>query len=232
MARYSTEQIWHYHRRKLAGKATTHDRNHLVEANQGLVRQEAHRWHRLSREPLEDLIQEGTLGLIKAVERCNPNQGNFSTYALRCIRSEIQHYLRDKGWGAVKPPRQWVESVAQVRKYQKDAAKQNRPLTELQAAAELGIEAGDYQAMLVSRQRVGAIPEGFDVAALADEELEQVNGAVDKLREPYKSCVVERYFHQASLRVLAQQHGVKQAQIKLWIQQGLEQLKDELAAVM
>ncbi len=225
--RYSTEQIWHYHRRKLAGETTTLDRNLLVEGNQGLVRKEAHRLHKLCREPLEDLIQVGNIGLIKAVDRCNPYVGNFSTYALQCIRSEIQHYLRDKGWGAVKPPRKWIETVSKVRRLQRE-----RNLTELQAAAELGIEAKDYQEMVAARRRVVAIPEEFDVAAIEADGLEYVTQAVENLDEPLRSCVVERYFHQASLRELARQHGVKQTQIKLWLQQGLEQLREELQSAL
>jgi len=230
--RYSTEAIWHYHRRKLSGTATTKERNRLVEANQGLVRKEAHRWHKLSRETLEDLIQVGNIGLIKAIDRCNPNQGNFSTFALQCIRSEIQHYLRDKGWGVMKPPRKWVETVAKVRRLHRESQKVGRNVSEVQIAAQLGISARDYQEMVASRQRVTAIPEGFDVPALEADGLETVTQAVGRLDEPYHSCIVERYFHQASLQTLARQHGVKQTQIKLWLQQGLDQLRDELQAVL
>lgn len=230
--RYSTEAIWQYHRRKLSGAATTSERNRLVEANQGLVRKEAHRWHKLSRETLEDLIQVGNIGLIKALDRCNPNQGNFSTFALRCIRSEIQHHLRDKGWGVMKPPRKWVETVSRVRRLHQESLKAGNVVSEVQVAAQLGIEARDYQEMVASRQRVAMIPEGFDIPALEADGLETVTQAVDKLDEPLKSCIVERYFHQASLQVLARQHGVKQTQIKLWLQQGLEQLREELQAAL
>lgn len=65
-------------------------------------------------EPLDDLYQVGSLGLIKAIERYNPNLGaEFTTYATPTIIGEIKRYFRDKGW-AFKVPRRLQELKVSV----------------------------------------------------------------------------------------------------------------------
>lgn len=72
-------------------------RNHLILAHAALVEHCA-RAFAASGEPIEDLVQEGTIGLIKAVDRFDPGKGvRFSTYACHLISGEMRHYLRDLG---------------------------------------------------------------------------------------------------------------------------------------
>ncbi|MEN9233110.1 MAG: sigma-70 family RNA polymerase sigma factor [Gloeomargarita sp. DG02_4_bins_56] len=84
-------------------------RNRLVQANLGLVRQEAHRCQHWTREPLEDLMQVGVLGLIQAIERFDVERGvAFSSFALPYVRGAIQHYIRDHS-ATLRLPRRWLE---------------------------------------------------------------------------------------------------------------------------
>ena len=84
-------------------------RDQIVTANMGLVRKTAHRFAAKSLEPYEDLEQVGAIGLCKAVDGFDPTRGyTFATYAVPKIRSEIQHYLRDKTH-PVKIPRAWSD---------------------------------------------------------------------------------------------------------------------------
>lgn len=72
-------------------------RDHLVLSHGALVEHCA-RGFAGAGEPLEDLMQEGRIGLIKAVDRFDPDKGaRFSTYACHLIAGEMRHYLRDRG---------------------------------------------------------------------------------------------------------------------------------------
>lgn len=65
-------------------------------------------------EPLEDLIQVGTIGLIKAIDRFEIERGlEFTTYATPTILGEIKRHFRDKGW-SVRVPRRLQELSAKV----------------------------------------------------------------------------------------------------------------------
>jgi len=80
-------------------------RDRLVRLNIGLVKKEVHFWADRHSELYDDLLQVGALGLIGAVDRFELNRGYaFSSFAVRHIRGEIQHYLRDKS-SSVRIPR-------------------------------------------------------------------------------------------------------------------------------
>ena len=96
--------------------AHTAARDELVTMHLPLVHFLARRF-RDRGEPLEDLVQVGTIGLIKAVDRFDPERGvEFSTYATPTIVGEIKRHFRDKGW-AIRVPRRLQElriSIAQA----------------------------------------------------------------------------------------------------------------------
>ena len=72
-------------------------RRRLVELHMGLVRSVAYRYRDLGL-PLDDLVQEGAIGLLDAVARFDPSRGaSFATYARWCVRRAITHALTDHG---------------------------------------------------------------------------------------------------------------------------------------
>jgi len=76
----------------------------LVVGHLPLVRRLCRRFDR-SGEPLDDLMQVGTIGLLKAIKKFDPERGtNFISFAVPVIVGEIKNYFRDHGW-AVKLPR-------------------------------------------------------------------------------------------------------------------------------
>lgn len=91
--------------------ATTRDpalRDQLIEAHLGLAEYLARRFSNRG-EPLDDLVQVASLGLVKAVERFDPGRGlEFTTFATPTIVGELKRHFRDKGW-AVRVPRRVQE---------------------------------------------------------------------------------------------------------------------------
>src|SRR3990170_3170022 len=91
--------------------ATTRDsalRDQLIEAHIGLAEYLARRFANRG-EPLDDLVQVASLGLVKAVERFDPARGlEFTTFATPTIVGELKRHFRDKGW-AVRVPRRIQE---------------------------------------------------------------------------------------------------------------------------
>ncbi|HEX2192376.1 MAG TPA: RNA polymerase sigma factor SigF [Acidimicrobiales bacterium] len=98
-------------RRKFRDYADTKDpglREELVTAHIGLAEYLARRFTNRG-EPLDDLVQVASLGLLKAVDRFDPERGlEFSTYATPTIVGELKRHFRDKGW-AVRVPRRVQE---------------------------------------------------------------------------------------------------------------------------
>lgn len=83
-------------------------RNELVQLHLPLVDHLARRFRNRG-EPLDDLVQVGTIGLIKAVDRFDLERGvEFSTFATPTVVGEIKRHFRDKGW-AIRVPRRLQE---------------------------------------------------------------------------------------------------------------------------
>jgi RNA polymerase sigma-B factor len=112
-------------------------RNDLVVAHLNLVRFLALKFANRG-EPLDDLVQVGTVGLLKAIDRFELDRGvEFTTYATPTIVGEIKRYFRDKGW-AVKVPRRLQElNLAVNRASEKLAVELGRSPTVTELAKHL-----------------------------------------------------------------------------------------------
>jgi RNA polymerase sigma-B factor len=121
----------------------THDysyvRNTLVELNLALVKFAASRFRSRS-EPMEDIIQVGTIGLIKAIDRFELSRGvEFPTFAMPTIIGEIKRFFRDTSW-SVRVPRRLQELRLALAKAGDELAQQlDRAPTVGELAQHLGI---------------------------------------------------------------------------------------------
>lgn len=112
-------------------------RNDLVVAHLNLVRFLALKFANRG-EPIDDLVQVGTVGLLKAIDRFELDRGaEFTTYATPTIIGEIKRYFRDKGW-AIKVPRRLQElNLAVNRAGEKLAVQLGRSPTVAELAQHL-----------------------------------------------------------------------------------------------
>jgi RNA polymerase sigma-B factor len=121
-------------------------------------------------EPLDDLVQVGTVGLLKAIDRFEIERGvEFTTYATPTIVGEIKRYFRDKGW-AVKVPRRLQElNMAVNRASDKLAIELGRSPTVSELAEHL--QAGEDE--ILEAQELG---QAYSLLSLDSE----VSGEADK----------------------------------------------------
>ena len=114
-------------------------RNTLVELNLALVKFAASRFRSRS-EPMEDIIQVGTIGLIKAIDRFELDRGvEFPTFAMPTIVGEIKRFFRDTSW-SVRVPRRLQELRLDLAKAGDELAQQlDRAPTVAELAERLGI---------------------------------------------------------------------------------------------
>jgi RNA polymerase sigma-B factor len=118
-------------------------REELITRYLPLVRSLARRFASRG-QPLEDLIQVGSIGLIKAIDRFDLDRGvELSTYATPTILGEIKRYFRDKGW-AVKVPRALQDLNVRLNKVIEHMTvdlQRSPTISELAAASEVSEEA-------------------------------------------------------------------------------------------
>lgn len=99
--------------RRFKGEGDMDAREKLVMSHLNLVRFIANKFKNRG-EPIDDLVQVGYLGLLKAIDRFDPSRGlEFTTFATPTIMGEIKRHFRDKGW-SVRVPRRLQELSAKV----------------------------------------------------------------------------------------------------------------------
>jgi RNA polymerase sigma-B factor len=146
-SREDRELFIRYHR---DGDAQARDQ--LVERFLPLARQLARRYQRAG-EPLDDLLQVASLGLIKAIDRFDPDREiAFSSYAVPTILGEIKRYFRDRTW-AVRVPRDLQELTLKVDRAVGELAEQ---LRRQPSVAEIGIAVDADQEEVLEAMQAGS----------------------------------------------------------------------------
>lgn len=226
-------------------------RNQLVQLNFGLVRKEAHHWVNQCTESYEDLIQVGSLGLIRAIERFDMTKGHaFSSFAIPYIRGEIQHYLRDKG-SAVRIPRRWqalqYQATAAVRQLQTEL---NRHPTDAEIASALDIALDEWlEIKLACRNRAplsldapmrdeedGSASLGellpdtqYRSFQLAQEDQIRLQQALVKLEERTREVLEFVFLYDLTQKETAERLGISAVTVSRRVKKGLKLLKKMMA---
>ncbi len=197
-------------------------------------------------EPLDDIVQVGYLGLIKAIERFDPDLGyEFTTFATLTVAGEIKRHFRDKGT-AIRFPRRLQElhsSVVRVNEQMKNELGREPTVQEL--AERLGvapedvteaIEMGPAQTPISLDQTIGSTDgeAGRSVAETIgseDAELDRVemrdllNRAMEHLTPRERAIMAMRFYEQMSQSEIARRLGISQMHVSRLQRAALEQLR-------
>jgi RNA polymerase sigma-B factor len=160
------------------GEGDAQARDQLVERFLPLARQLARRYQRAG-EPLDDLLQVASMGLIKAIDRFDPvREIAFSSYAVPTILGEIKRHFRDRTW-AVRVPRDLQELTLRV---DRAVGALSEELRRQPSVAEIGADVGaDEEQVLEALQAGGAYRAiSFDAprGAGADDEISTLADSV------------------------------------------------------
>jgi len=161
-------------------------REELVQRLLPLARRMARRYRR-SDEPLDDLIQVATLGLIKAIDRFDPaRETAFSSYAVPTMLGELKRYFRDNGW-AVHVPRGMQERVMKL-----DTAAQelHRKLGRSPSPKEL---AGQLECSEEEVLEAMEAASAYDAVSLEQQRSDSDNGSSSDTFQDKLGTEEERY---------------------------------------
>jgi len=175
-------------------------KNAFVKANLRLVVSIARRFNH-GRLPLPDLIQEGNIGLMKAVERYDYRRGfRFSTYASWWIRHAISRALADKG-RAVRLPVHMIDAYHRIAKSERELqSKLERPATTEEVAEAAGIDTEKLEKM---RTFLSETPVSLDRPVSDDDGrrlIDILEDPQDTLSTPDAMVISET--HQEMLKLL------------------------------
>src|SRR6478609_1433796 len=224
-------------------------RNELVEDHMRLAeflsRRFAHRG-----EPLDDLRQVALVGLLKAVERFEPDRGlQFSSFATPTITGELKRHFRDRGW-AVRVPRRVQELHLELDRTVNELSQEvGRPPTPAEIAQRVGVLEEDVLESMEagSLYRLASIdagrPEDDSGTSPAQRlgELDQELLAVDNrvavsemlaiLPDREQNIVYLRFFEGLTQSEIAERVGISQMHVSRLLARSLETLGEHATAV-
>ncbi|MFB7831588.1 RNA polymerase sigma factor SigF [Streptomyces sp. NPDC056056] len=220
-------------------------RNQLVRMHLPLVEHLARRFRNRG-EPLDDLTQVATIGLIKSVDRFDPERGvEFSTYATPTVVGEIKRHFRDKGW-AVRVPRRLQELRLSLTTATAELSQQHgRSPTVHELAERLGISEEEVLEGLESANAYSTLsldvpdtddesPAVADTLGAEDEALEGVEyreslkPLLEDLPPREKRILLLRFFGNMTQSQIAQEVGISQMHVSRLLARTLASLREKL----
>jgi RNA polymerase sigma-B factor len=214
----------------------TDARTGAIEAHLPLVRSIARRYAGRG-EPLDDLVQAGTVGLIKAVDSWDPDRGrDLAALARPAIEGEIRHHLRDGGSGP-HVARGDRELGARLRALRTDlTARLRRAPSTAELAAAAGVDRADAERALAAGETAVALSDD-EAARLASgapgtdaaEARVLLEAGWDVLDERERRLLELRYREDRSQSEIARELGLSQAHVSRLLKAAEQRLRAAVA---
>ncbi len=224
-------------------------RERLIEQYLPLVRSLARRYSYRG-EQLEDLVQVGCIGLIKAIDRFDIERGvELTTYATPNIIGEIKRHFRDKGW-SVRVPRGLQELNVRLSKLIEELTVQlERSPTIAELAKAAGVEEEEVLEALETGQAYATLSLSAPACGDESDDLDPLE-SLGQLEHEYevsedravlapglrvlddreRRILHLRFFEGLTQSQIAQQVGISQMHVSRLIRRALEKIRDEIAA--
>jgi RNA polymerase sigma-B factor len=221
----------------------------LIEVNLPLVRYAAARF-RSRNEPMEDIVQVGTIGLIKAIDRFDCERGvEFPTFAMPTIVGEVKRFFRDTSWSVRVPRRLQELRLALTKTSDELAQKLDRSPTVAELAVALGVSEEDVVDGLAVGNAYTASsldsppPEddggegtladrlGYEDTALEGVEYrESLKPLLAQLPPRERRIIMLRFFANMTQSQIGEEVGISQMHVSRLLTRTLTQLRDGLTA--
>ncbi len=222
-------------------------REQLIVSHVNLVRYIAAKFKNRG-EPLDDLIQVGTIGLIKAIDRFDPSRGlEFTTYATPTIMGEIKRHFRDKGW-TIRVPRRLQELSAKVNSATDELTARLQRSPSIEEVAEyLGTTADEVLEAMESSSAYSSVPleaQGgnedddapsvIDRYASVDGDLEAsddrmvLEEVIGEFPEADQQAIRMRFIDGMTQVEIAKRLGISQVQVSRMLRRALRRIQDKI----
>jgi RNA polymerase sigma-B factor len=209
-----------------------------------LARSLARRYDRSS-EPFEDLLQVASLGLLKALDRFDPEMGHpFASFAVPTILGEMRRHFRDAGW-SVHVPRGSQERALKVRDAQERLANERGRAPTVQELAQY-LELGQddvidalqaiqaYESLSLDAPRPGATDEATSYGdAMGEEDARYelveldatVSAVLGRIPQRERQILRMRFVEDLTQTEIAARVGISQMQVSRLLRRSLDQLR-------
>ena len=199
-------------------------------------------------DPVDDLIQTASLGLLNAIDRFDPDRGvPFSTYAAATIVGELKRHFRDRGW-ALRVPRNVQETAILVNRTvstlwqdlgraptvaeiaaSADISEDDvlQALDALQAYTTDSLDAPAGDSTTTAAESIGTEDRSFELS----EEWLSLAPALRDLPERERTILYLRFFEGRTQTEIAEEMGISQMHVSRLVSQSLERLRNRARVV-